>query len=84
MENSTDADYKHVKRIWQDFRIQNLGKYHDLYGQSDTLLLADVFKSFCSNCIEIFELDPVLSTRISMAVIPEKDRIKNGIADRQT
>ena len=30
-----------------------------LYVQSDTLLLADVCKSFRSKCIEIYELDPV-------------------------
>ena len=34
------------------------GDYHDLYVQSDTLLLADVFKNFKNKCIEIYELDP--------------------------
>ena len=29
-----------------------------MYVQSDTLLLADVFKNFKSKCIEIYELDP--------------------------
>ena len=31
---------------------------HDLYIQSDTLLLADVFENFRNKCIEIYELDP--------------------------
>ena len=35
--------------------ISNL---HDLYVQSDTLLLADVFEKFRNKCIEIYELDP--------------------------
>ena len=35
----------------------NLGNYHDLYVQSDTLLVADVFEKFRSKCIEIYELD---------------------------
>ena len=37
---------------------KNLGHYYDLYVQSDTLLLADVFESFRNKCIEIYELDP--------------------------
>ena len=39
--------------------IKNLGYYHDLYVQSDTLLLADVFENFRNKCIEIYEVDPV-------------------------
>ena len=38
--------------------LKNLGEYHDLYVQSDTLLLADVFENFRSICIEVYELDP--------------------------
>ena len=36
-----------------------IGEYHDLYVQSDTALLADVFENFRDKCIEIYELDPV-------------------------
>ena len=36
----------------------NLGEYHDLYVQSDTLLLADAFENFRNKFIEIYELDP--------------------------
>ena len=43
MENITDADYEHVKRICKDFEIKNLGKNHDLYLKSDTLLLVDYY-----------------------------------------
>ena len=32
--------------------------YHDLYVQTDTLLLADVYKKFRDKCIEIYGLDP--------------------------
>ena len=28
------------------FELRNLGKYHELYVQSDTLLSADVFEDF--------------------------------------
>ena len=33
-------------------------EYHDLYDQSDTLLLADVFENFVNKFIERYELDP--------------------------
>ena len=39
-------------------KIKNLGEYHDLYVQSDTLLLADVLENFRNKCTEIYELDP--------------------------
>ena len=35
-----------------------MDEYHDLYVQSDILLLADVFESFRNKCIEIYKLDP--------------------------
>ena len=41
------------------FDIKNLGEYHDLYVQCDTLLLGDVFENFRDKCIEIYKLDPV-------------------------
>ena len=57
MQNITAADYVHPKRVCEDFEI-NLGKYHDLYVQSDTLLLADVFENFRNICLKIYVLDP--------------------------
>ena len=42
------------------FEIRNRGKYHNLYVQSDTLLLADVFENFKNMCLDIYGLDPVL------------------------
>ena len=46
------------KTVSKNFEIKNLGEYHNLYVQSDTLLLADVFETFQNKCIEIYELDP--------------------------
>ena len=58
LEDITDKDYEHAQKVWKVFGIKNLGEYHDLYVQSNTLLLADVFENFRDKCIEIYELDP--------------------------
>ena len=58
MEDITDADYTHAKRVRKDFEIKNFREYHDLYVQSDTLLLADVFENFRHMFLEIYEVDP--------------------------
>ena len=58
VEDVTDADYAHEKRVCKDFEIRNLGEYHDLYDQSDTLLLADVFDNFRNMCLKKYEIDP--------------------------
>ena len=31
MEDTTDADYAHAKKVCKDFEIKNLGEYHDLH-----------------------------------------------------
>ena len=58
MEDITDIDYRHAKKVFKGFKMNNLGNYDDLYIQSNTLLLADVFENFRNKCIEIFKLDP--------------------------
>ena len=57
-EDITDVDHRHAKRVFKKFNNKNLGNYYDLYVQSDTLLLANVFENFRNECIEIYELDP--------------------------
>ena len=58
IKSITSVDYKHAKIIFKELSIKNLGNYHDLYVQSDTLLLADVFENFRNKYIEIYELNP--------------------------
>ena len=58
MGDIRDIDHRHAKTVFKEYKINNLGDYHDLYVQSDTLLLADVFENFRNKCIETYKLDP--------------------------
>ena len=58
MEEISGIDYRHAEKVFNEFNIKNLGEYHDLYVQSDTLLLEDVFENFRNMCIKVYELDP--------------------------
>ena len=58
MEDISDIDYRHANNVFKGFKLANLGDYHDLCIQSDTLLLADVFNNFTDMCIKEYELDP--------------------------
>ena len=66
----------HMQNVCKDFEIKKLGEYHDLYVQSDFLLLADMFENFRNMFLEIYELDPTkisFSSMISMADSFKKD-----------
>ena len=58
MENIEDIDYSHGNNVFNKYKFNNLGEYQYLYMQSNTLLLADVFKNFRDMCLEEYELDP--------------------------
>ena len=58
MEDISDMDYRHANNAFKRFKLDNLGNYHDLYVQSDTLLLAGVFNNFRDMCLKEYELDP--------------------------
>ena len=58
MEDISDIVYRHANNVFKRFKLENLGDYHDLYMQSDTLLLAAVFNNFRDMCIKEYELDP--------------------------
>ena len=58
MESIDDIDYRHGNNVFKRFKLKNLGEYHDLYLQSDILLLADVLENFRNTCLKVYELDP--------------------------
>ena len=65
MEDISEIDYRHATKVFNKFNSKNLGEYHDLYVQSDTLLLADVFESFRNFCIKTYKLDPAYFLSLS-------------------
>ena len=58
MSGVSDGDYEHACSIWREFRIRNMGEYHNLYLRTDVVLLANVFESFRQVCLENYGLDP--------------------------
>ena len=50
------ADYLHAQKVFNEY-CKDIGDYHNSYLQTDTLLLAEVFKIFRDKCIEVYGLD---------------------------
>ena len=86
MEDIADADYADAKRVCKEFEIKGLGEYHDLYVQSDTVMLADVLENFRNMCLEIYELDsakfltvPRLAWQAALKKIKVKLHLLTGV-----
>ena len=59
--SSLNMDHRHAKRVFKSLNNKNLGDYHDLYVQSNTLLLADVFENLEINALKYMNLILLIS-----------------------
>lgn len=58
-EGIRDEQYTHAQKVWDIFKLKNMGEYHDLYLKSDNLLLADIFENFRKTCLQYYKvIDP--------------------------
>ena len=55
LEDISNEDYAHAQKLWEIFEIKNLGEYHNLYVQTNTLLLVNEFENFRNKSIEILQ-----------------------------
>ena len=60
LEDITDKHYAHAQKRFVEFKLKNLGHYHDGYVQIDTLLLADVLENFRNKCIKYMKSIPLI------------------------
>ena len=53
-----ETDCLHSINVWNTFKMNTMGAYHDLYLKTDVLLLSDVFEKFINTYLEYYGLDP--------------------------
>ena len=56
-DGHVSEDYMVCEKIWDMFKMKNMGDYHDHYLKKDVLLLADVFEKFIDTCLKYYKLD---------------------------
>ena len=57
-EDITEEEYTFAKEVWNIFNLENMGQLHDLYMETDVMLLADVFETFRDVSLKNYKLDP--------------------------
>ena len=79
MDGVTDENYDNAKRDCQDFEIKGLREYHDLYAQSDAVLLVDVFKNLRNMCLKYFLSAPGLAWQAALKKFKVKLKLLTDI-----
>ena len=54
----SEKDYLRAIDVWNVFKMNKMGDYHDLYLKTDVLLLANVSEKFINTCLDYYGLDP--------------------------
>ena len=75
----SEKDYLKANNIWNVFKMNTVGYYHDLYLKTGVLLLADVFEKFINTCLNYCGLDPChyfISPGLSMGSMVKMTGIK--------
>ena len=54
----SEKDYLKANNIWNVFKMNTMGDYHDVYLKADVFFLANVFEKFLSMCLYYYVLDP--------------------------
>ena len=57
-EDISDKDWAFVNKVWHTFKMKTFRQFHDLYMESDVMLLADVIERFRSDSLKNYGLDP--------------------------
>ena len=52
-----EEQYEGAVNVWKVFKIKNLSEYHDLYLETDVLLLVDVFEKIIKTCFDYYSFD---------------------------
>ncbi len=55
----SQEDYAQAQKVWSTFKCQTLQDYLEIYLLADVLLLADCFENFRSQCLDLYEIDPL-------------------------
>ena len=58
-EHISDEEYTRAQVVLEAFDMKTMGDYHDLYLDTDVMLLADIMESFRKVCMANYGLDPL-------------------------